>query len=69
MTRAPASIEQQAFFVDRLVERTVNRNGRPADLAMLHLDSSEIEELREIGIRLAHMAPHEAAIRRVVTGR
>lgn len=67
--RAPMSIRQQAEFLDYLVGRCTTSPGTVGVETWLRLEPADIEDLRAIAQRLHRMAPHEAAIRRMVTGR
>lgn len=68
--REPLTIQQQAEFVDYLVDRCTLKSGaREGDTAaesLLCLSADEVADLRLLGRRLHRMAPHEDAIRDVV---
>jgi len=67
--RPPMSISEQADFIDYLVGRTVTRTGATAAETTMFLSADEVESLNAVASRLRRMAPHEAAIKRVVVGR
>lgn len=67
--RTPASIEDQANFVDAIVLRCKMHDGSVAGQSWVLFDADGIEELRALATRLRRMAPHENAIRRLVVGR
>ena len=67
--RPPASLEQQAEFLDYLMSRCVMRDGSTARETMSLLTEDDVNEIRAIATRLRRMAPHEREIRKVVTGR
>lgn len=67
--RPPASIEDQADFVDAIVLRCKMHDGSVAGQSWVLFDPEAVEELRAIAARLRRMAPHENAIRRLVVGR
>lgn len=64
------SLLEQADFILALHDRTfMPSDGEPAKETYLTLSRQEGDELAAIGHRLARIAPHEAAVRRLVTGR
>lgn len=69
MTAPVLSIEQQAGYVDRLIQRCTTRDDVPAASATLYLDRSDMEILQALADRLSRMAPFEAEIKCLVTGR
>lgn len=69
MSEKPLTLDQQADLIRYLIDRTVMRDGRIAKEAWMLLTPKDVEDLRHIETRLRRMAPHEAAIRRVVTGK
>jgi hypothetical protein len=69
MSRPAISIGQQADLIDHFVSRCTMRGGKMAGETVLMLDATEVEDLRRLADRLRRMAPHETAIRRLVTGR
>lgn len=69
MTTAPLSLEQQADLVQRLISRCTHMSGTVAKETWLSLEDKDVADLRHIEARLRRMAPFEAAIKRVVTGR
>lgn len=70
MSDAPAqTLRDQADTLEYLVSRCVSRDGRVAEKTTLVLDVAEVEALSAISLRMRRMAPHEAAIRKVVTGK
>lgn len=64
----PATIGQQAELLEYLLNGCT-REGAPVDEAMITLKRGDIADLISIQTRLKLMAPHELAIRRLVTGR
>lgn len=66
--RPPITIQQQADFVNYLVERAGALNGWKVYECWMLLTADEIGDLRMLGERLMRMAPHEPAIRELVTG-
>ncbi len=64
--RPPLNLEQQADLIAYLLRRATMMDGRPAGEAWMLLTSEEMEDLRHIEARLRRMAPHEAAIKRMV---
>ena len=69
MTSPPASLEQQAEFIAYILRRCTCRSGEPARETWALLTRDDVEQLKQIEGRLRRMAPHEAKIRNVVTGR
>lgn len=67
--RSHMTLQQQAEFIDYIVNRCEGRTGEIATETILHLTANEAADLRYIADRLHDMAPHGNAIRRVVTGR
>ena len=67
--RPPLTLEQQADLIAYLVSRAVMSDGADAGEAWFLLKSEDMQDLRGIETRLRRMAPHEAAIKRVVVGR
>ncbi len=71
--RAPMTIQQQAEFIDHIVDRcTVKSGAREGDVAaesLLMLTAEDVADLQALGQRLHRMAPHEDAIRETVVGR
>ena len=65
----PATLDQQADMIWRLVSRCMMADGRPADETILTLARADYDDLKGIEARLRRMAPHEAAIKRVVIGK
>lgn len=63
------SLDDNAAFLERLRQRVTMRGGADAAEAWLHLTTEDISHLETIAERLARMAPHEEAIRRIVVGR
>ena len=63
------TLEQQAEFIDYLLRRGLMADGRPAGEHWILLTSQERADLEAVRDRLRRMVPHEAAIKRVVTGR
>lgn len=67
--RSHMTLQQQAEFIDYLVNRCEVRSGATATETVMYLTAAEAADLRYIADRLHDMAPHGNAIRRVVTGR
>lgn len=67
--RKPITIEQQAFFVADLERRCRMLDGTFAAETFVLLTANDAAELKALADRLFRMAPHEAAIRKLVTGR
>lgn len=67
--RVVMSIQEQADMMAYLVDRCRMRDGSIAARADLTLTADEVADLDMLAQRLARLAPHERAIRRVVTGR
>lgn len=63
------TLQQQAEFIDYLVNRCEVRTGDIATETIMHLSADEAADLRYVATRLHELAPHGNAIRRVVTGR
>lgn len=68
MAATTPTLEQQAQMLRALVERCENHDGLVAGATMLVLRGPDVEALRFLAARLERMAPHESAIRRIVTG-
>lgn len=70
--RPPMTIQQQAEFVDYIIERCIlksgAREGETAAETLMNLSADEVEDMRFLAQRLHRMAPHEDAIRDLVTG-
>lgn len=67
--RPPLTLQQQADFIDLLIQRSTMRDGSTAGEAYLLVSGSDVDDLKGIRDRLRRMVPHEAAIRRVVVGK
>lgn len=67
--RQPMSILQQAEFIAELARRCVMADGSVAKETFALLTPDDAADLKALADRLFRMAPHERAIRRVVTGR
>ncbi|MGX1353347.1 hypothetical protein AB7M49_006968 [Bradyrhizobium elkanii] len=67
--RAPMSIGQQADFLEYLIGRTTTLHRTVAAETILSLTADEVADLEALAARLRRLAPHEADIRRMVTGR
>ncbi|HEY5797643.1 MAG TPA: hypothetical protein VIU82_21785 [Bosea sp. (in: a-proteobacteria)] len=67
--RPPATLKQQAEFLDYITGRCVMRDGATARETLSVLSEDDVNEIRAIAMRLHRMAPHENAIRRAVTGK
>lgn len=66
------TLSQMAEFVDHIVDRCTVRCGKsagfPAEVTTFYVVADDVVSLRDIADRLHMMAPHAAAIRRVVIG-
>jgi hypothetical protein len=69
VTRPPLTLEQQADMIGYLIRRATMKDGRPAGKAWMLLTAEEMEDLHGIAQRLRRIAPHEAAIKRMVVGK
>lgn len=69
MPREPMSIQQQAEFVEMLYKRTIMSDGTRSTEALLVLDPDDADDLLALAKRLYRIAPHEDAVRALVTGR
>lgn len=67
--RPPATIQQQAEFVESLYKRCIMSDGTPSTEALLMLDPEDASDLLALANRLYRIAPHEAAVKEIVTGR
>ncbi|MGJ5032253.1 hypothetical protein ACQR1I_35825 [Bradyrhizobium sp. HKCCYLS2038] len=67
--RSPMTIGQQAEFLDYLISRTIGRRGDVAVETTMLLTAEEVETLSGIAARLHRIAPHEKAVRRMVSER
>ncbi len=63
------TIGEQADFVDGIVAKCHPYSGGGAGPILLSLDDCVVDELRALAARLRRLAPHEAAIRKMVVGR
>lgn len=63
------TIEEQAEFLADLAWRCKMNSGATSDETFLLLSKEDAEKLSGVADRLFRMAPFEAAIRRMVTGR
>ena len=64
--RAPLNLEQQADLIFDLIQRCKMSDGKDAAEAWMLMSADVLQDLRHIETRLRRMAPHEAAIKRVV---
>jgi len=64
--RPPLTLTGQAELIAYLLRRATMADGRPAGEAWMLLTSEEMEDLKHIEARLRRIAPHEAAIKRMV---
>lgn len=67
--RPGLSLAQQADFVDALLMHCTAMGGAVAKETHITITKQEAEDLLLLGARLRRMAPHESAIKRIVTGR
>lgn len=67
--RPPATLAQQADLLDYLIGRMVMRDGSDALQCWFLIERAQLEDLRSLAQRLHRIAPHEAAIKRMVSGR
>lgn len=65
----PPTIQEQADFLWLLKSRCTMRDGSIAGETLLSLERRDVEMLEGLRLRLERMAPFEAEIRRIVTGR
>jgi hypothetical protein len=65
----PATIQQQADYLRYLAGRCICVNGKPAEVTLLAIEARDYDALSALAERLERMAPHEAAIRRIVVGK
>lgn len=63
--REPMTILQQADLLDYLIKNI--RADKPGNYVVSTLDETEMQDLRATADRLRRMAPHEDAIKRLVT--
>lgn len=66
---AVPTILEQADFVDSLLARCRMASGQTAGETWMRLTKEDCEELKGLKARLERMAPYEAQIKRVVTGK
>lgn len=67
--RPPLTLEKQADLIMYLIGRAKTKDGSDAKEAWMLIEKQDLDDLRHIEQRLRRMAPHETAIKRVVTGR
>ncbi len=67
MTSRPLTIAEQADFVEALAKRAHPEPGDETRV-ILSIEGCVADELRALAARLKRMAPHEAAIRKLVVG-
>lgn len=67
--RRRLSLDEQADYVDRIINRCTMRDGEPAGETTLYINKLDIQTLDDIAARLRRMAPFEEKIRRLVTGK
>lgn len=67
--RPPLTLEKQADLIMYLIGRAKTKDGADAKEAWMLIKKQDLDDLRHIEQRLRRMAPHEAAIKRVVVGR
>ena len=67
--RPPLTLEKQADLIRYLIGRMLMCDGTEAKEAWMLIEKQDLEDLRHIEQRLRRMAPHEAAIKRVVMGK
>lgn len=65
----PPSLQDQADFIYDLRRRCTMRDGSIAGKTWMSLSDDDVRALEVLRARLERMAPYEAEIRRVVTGR
>ncbi len=68
-SRQPPTMQQQADFIEYLINRCRRASGDVADETWMRLTADEAEDLAHIARRLERMAAHETAIKKIVTGR
>ncbi|MDK2769938.1 MAG: hypothetical protein KYX69_19745 [Sphingomonas sp.] len=67
--RRPATIAEQADFIDYIVSHCTSRDGTIAASTMHLFTADDVQELQFIASRLHRMAPFEDRIRKIVTQR
>lgn len=67
MTSRPLTIGEQADFIEALAKRAHPQPGSD-DRVILSIEGCVAAELLTLAARLKRMAPHEAAIRKIVVG-
>lgn len=67
--RLPMNIKQQADYISGMVEQCRCMDGNVAGSTWLFLSADDVADLKAIAARLDRMAPHEAAIKRIVTAK
>ena len=65
----PLTLAEQGALLHRLLPSSTTIHGEPVGEAILALTGEQLAELKALALRLERMAPHEDAIKRVVTGR
>lgn len=63
------SIQGQAEFLREIVSRTLMLGGALAGETHLTLTKEDAQKLEDVAARLERIAPYEADVRRLVTGR
>jgi hypothetical protein len=66
---APPTMEEQAEFLEYLIKTGKMADGRIAGDRWIRITKEHTEMLMSIHQRLERMAPHEARIRKLVTGK
>jgi hypothetical protein len=64
----PLTFMEQSLLLDRLIARTVMRDGEPADTVMV-VDNEDAKALVHLSMRLARLAPYQDRIERLVMGK
>jgi hypothetical protein len=64
----PLTFMEQSLLLDRLIARTVMRDGEPADTVMV-VDNEDAKALVHLSMRLARLAPYQDRIERMVMGK
>ncbi len=67
--RAPLSLREQADFIEAIAGRCIMRDGSVAAETHITLTVKDVDDLKHLAFRLFLLAPHEAAIKKLVTGK
>ncbi len=67
--RSPLTFQEQAELIERLISRTIMREGDVAAETTMTLTKEDVADLDHLALRLRRMAPLEAKIRTLVMGK